>query len=84
MDLEKADHSSPIHQDAEYTAFNEGSREALWIRQLLLDIEDTPAGKITIYADNQAALARIPGNDGVDHRPRATRATLSTTSWEGR
>ena len=53
-------------EEAEYTAFTEGSREALWIRQLLLDIEGTPAEStdentdpITIYADNQAALKHV-------------------------
>ena len=51
-------------EEAEYTAFTEGSREALWIRQLLLDIEDTgtlaeSTGTTTIYADNQAALKHV-------------------------
>ena len=54
-------------EEAEYTAFTEGSREALWIKQLLLDIEhtsakpDTGTGNpaITIYADNQSALKHV-------------------------
>ena len=47
-------------EEAEYTAFTEGSREALWIRQLLLDIgliENTTT--ITIFADNQSALKHV-------------------------
>ena len=47
-------------EEAEYTAFTEGSREALWIRQLLLDIEPTKTiDTTTIYADNQAALKHV-------------------------
>ena len=52
-------------KEAEYTAFNEVSREALWLRQLLSDInncgsqpdsEPPVADTTVIYADNQGAI----------------------------
>jgi hypothetical protein len=62
-------------EEAEYTAFTEGSREVLWLRQLLSDINnrleppipimtDTMADErsgppTTIYADNQAAIGHV-------------------------
>ena len=56
-------------EEAEYTAFTEGSREALWIKQLLSDFKladseplapaDSGDKAITIYADNQSALKHV-------------------------
>ena len=50
-------------KEAEYTAFTEASREALWLRQLLSDInnrgsqsDSTDAIGTVIYADNQGAI----------------------------
>ena len=56
-------------KEAEYTAFTEASREALWLRQLLSDINNrgsqlepnsepsaADAIDIVIYADNQGAI----------------------------
>ena len=51
-------------KEAEYTAFTEASREALWLRQLLSDIDNrrnqpeslTEPHATTIYVDNQGAI----------------------------
>ena len=50
-------------EEAEYTAFTEGSRDALWIRQLLQEInsmtadcDSTQETATKIFADNQAAI----------------------------
>ena len=43
-------------KEAEYTAFTEASREALWLRRLLQDIEKHEPETTTIFADNQAAI----------------------------
>ena len=49
-------------EETEYTAFTEGSREALWIRQLLSDIGLTSSDSTaatTIWADNQSAVKHV-------------------------
>ena len=51
-------------KEAEYTAFTEASREALWLRQLLLDVHNRGGHKpkaqredaTIIHADNQGAI----------------------------
>ena len=70
-------------KEAEYTAFNEASREALWLRQLLLDINnrgsqpdpsqpdpESPAANATvIYADNQGAIKHV-NTEGITARTK--------------
>ena len=49
-------------KEAEYTVFTEASREALWLWQLLLDIDNRGGSQIKtqdatiIHADNQGAI----------------------------
>ena len=59
---------SPIHKRAEYAAFTKASREAIWLCQLLLDInnrdsqpglEPPLADPTIIYADNQGAFKYV-------------------------
>ena len=53
-----------LTEEAEYTAFTEGSRDVLWIRQLLQEINSITADSdynttrtaTKIFADNQAAI----------------------------
>ena len=65
-------------KEAEYMAFNEASREALWLRQLLLDINnrgsqpdpEPPAADTTvIYADNQGAIKHV-NTEGITARTK--------------
>ena len=67
-------------KEAEYTAFNEASREALWLRQLLSDINnrgsqpqadpEPPVANTTIvHADNQGAI-RHRNTEGITARTK--------------
>jgi len=67
-------------KEAEYTAFNEASREALWLRQLLSDInnrgsqpqadpERPVANTTVIYADNQGAIKHT-NTEGITARTK--------------
>ena len=65
-------------KEAEYTAFNEASREAAWLRQLLSDINnhgnqpdsERPAADTTvIYADNQGATKHT-NTEGITARTK--------------
>ena len=65
-------------KEAEYTAFNEASREALWLRQLLSDINnrgrqpdpEPPVEDTTIiYADNQGAIKHA-NTEGITARTK--------------
>jgi hypothetical protein len=64
-------------EEAEYTAFTEASREALWFRQLLQDINNRPGTDLspetvlptTILADNQAAIKHAK-DEGISARTK--------------
>lgn len=70
-------------EEAEYTAFTEASREMLWLRQILLDIEprglrkqpeinnseSEPTTGTLIYADNQAAIEHVD-SEGITARTK--------------
>ena len=62
-------------KEAEYTAFTEASREALWLRQLLLDIDNRGGSQIKtqdatiIHADNQGAIKHA-SSEGVTARTK--------------
>ena len=67
-------------KEAEYTAFNEASREALWLRQLLSDInnrgsqpqadpERPVANTTVIYVDNQGAIKHT-NTEGITARTK--------------
>lgn len=43
--------------EAEYTALSAASQEALWLRQLMVDLGDGSTDPTLIYEDNQAAIA---------------------------
>ena len=43
--------------EAEYIALSHATKEAIWLRSLLIDLGLSPAGATTIYCDNQAAIA---------------------------
>ncbi|KMQ88773.1 integrase core domain protein [Lasius niger] len=45
--------------EAEYIAASCAAREAAWIRQLLQDIEESIAGLISLFIDNQSAIKLI-------------------------
>ena len=44
---------------AEYMAYNEGARDALWLRQLLPDMGHEITGPVHLRGDNDAALALL-------------------------
>ena len=48
-------------EDAEYTAFTEASREALWLRQILLDVDSRGLGRAikANHTDTEGITARI-------------------------
>ena len=62
-------------KEAEYTAFTEASREALWLRQLLLDIGSRGGSQpetqdaTIIHADNQGAIKHA-SSEGVTARTK--------------
>ena len=74
----KQAHVAQSTKEAEYTAFNEASREALWLRQLLSDInnrgsqpdpEPPVADTTIIYADNQGAIKHT-NTEGITARTK--------------
>ena len=48
-------------EDAEYTAFTEASREALWLRQILLDVDNRGLGRAikANHTNTEGITARI-------------------------
>jgi len=62
-------------KEAEYTAFTKASREALWVRKLLLDIDSRGGSHpeiqdaTIIYADNQGAIQHA-SSEGVTARTK--------------
>ena len=71
-------------KEAEYTAFTGASRETLWLRRLLNDIEkrDNEPEPTTLFADNQAvikhtATERITARTNTSRRNSATLKTYN-------
>jgi len=58
--------------EAEYKALTEGAKEAMWVRNLMGELELDPK-PISIYTDNQSAL-QISKNPVQHHKTRHFRA----------
>ena len=53
--------------EAEYMSLSESAREATWLRLLLNDMNEKQKGSVTIYEDNQGAIAL---NQNPEHHKR--------------
>ena len=71
----KQGHVSSSTADAEYTALFRGGEQAFWLRQFYDQIELPLSHPITIYCDNQAAIA-MAKNQGTHSKTKATRIEL--------
>ena len=49
--------------EAEYIAASEAAKEAVWLRNFLIDLEVVPSAQsaITLYCDNRGAVAKFKG-----------------------